>query len=223
MYRIGHWGPDDATYDGLNQVALTDLYTCLESGVIGYKLVVQNMADKVFENKNVLEHLIKIYTTMFAQAVQKAKTSFGSEDFQNDAAYFLIARFLLLNILEKSDSEFVDDLAYLAVQHRSSLESLKSFEEISMISYDTLSEFLKTFGAAFYNGEPISLIDFENKWVSLYGDGTGLAIEFIPYLLHFLFAALHGAMLGGSNRIYRQDNIKKLIPRLYMAIVNILK
>lgn len=223
MYRIGHWAADDSSYNGVN--ALTDLYTCLESGVIGYKLLVQQMADKVFSDKNVLENLIKIYTYMFSLTMTKTKSTYSGSEFQTDAAHFIIARFLLLNVLEKSDSSTIDDYAYLAIKNKSSKSSLKSFEEISMIDYSSLSGFLKTFGEAFYNGEAVDLASFENKWLSLYGDATGLAIEFIPYLLHFLFAAYHSAVLGGTSRMIRHipELNKAGLSRLYAAVVNALR
>lgn len=223
MYRIGHWSADEKTYDGVN--ALTDLYSCLESGVIGYKLIIQYMAEKVFNDKNVIEYLTRIYTYMFSLAIQKTKTSYGSVDFQSDAASFLIARFFLLNILEKRDSEIVDDYAYLVVQNRSSLSALKSFEEMSMTDYSSLSGFLRTFGEAFFNGEAIDLMSFENKWLSLYGEGTALAIEYVPYLLHILFACQHNAVLGGTIRLTKQkDQLKKMgLPKLYIAVINALK
>lgn len=222
MYRIGNWSADESSYLGLN--TLTDLYTSLETGVIGYKLLVENYADKLFSDKNVLEYMTKIYTYMFALACQKAKTTFG-DDFKTDAAHFLIAKFFLLYVLEKTSSDIVDDYAYLAIKNRSSLEAMKSFEDISEIDYSSLSSFLRSFGEAFYNGEPIYLSDFENRWVQLFGDSTGLAIEYAPFLLHFLFAVVHGASLGGSLRLARQYNeLNKLgLPRLYTAVVNVLK
>jgi len=201
MYRIGNWSADDTQYNGLN--TLTDLYTSLETGIIGYKLLVENMADRLFDDKNVLEYFTKIYCFMFEQAMKKTKTGFG-EEFKQDAASFLIARFFLLYVLKKVDSDSVDDFAYLAVKNRSSLEALKSFEDISKIDYDSLSGFLKTFGEAFYNGEGVSLVEFETRWVQLFGDATGLAIEYAPFLLHFLFAVMHGANLGGTLRLSRQ-------------------
>ena len=66
---------------------------------------------------------------LFALAMQKAKTTFGGSDFQNDAASFLIARFFLLYVLKKVDSDTVDDYAYLAVKNRSSLEALKDISK----------------------------------------------------------------------------------------------
>lgn len=223
MFKIGHWSADESSYLGV--APLTDLYSCLESGVIGYKLSIQNMAEKVFSDKTVLEYLTKIYTYMFSRAIQKTKTTYAGSEFQADAAHFVIARFFLLNILEKNDSDIIDDYAYLAIQNRSSLSSLKSFEEINMINYSELSAFLKSFGEAFYNNEPIDLASFENSWLMLYGDATGLAIEYVPFLLHFLFATFHSATLGGTCRMTRRvDEFKKIgLARLYTAVINALK
>lgn len=222
MYRIGHWSADESSYDGL--AALTDLYSCLESGLIAYKLTAQSMADKVFNDKIVIEYLTKIYTNMVAQAIIKTKVPFGGQSsFQNDAGLFIIARFFLLYVLEKPDTDIIDDFAYLVTQNKSSMSALKSFEETSMIDYESLSGFLKTFGEAFYN-EKINLGEFENNWVRMYGEGLIFALEYVPYLLHFLFAALHGAVLGGSSRLSTRDDIKKLgLARLYNAVVAALR
>lgn len=216
MLRIGRWNADETAYTSL--AAETDLYSCLESGLIAYKLTVQNMADKVFSDKIVLEYLTKIYTSLFAQALIKTKTTFGGQDFQNDAAYFIIAKFFLSYVMEKNTS--VDDYAYLAVKNRSSLIALKSYEETSQINYSSLSEFLNSFGQAFFN-DKINLMEFSNNWFKLYGEGTIYAIEYVPYLLHFLFAALHSATLGAASRLnYRLPELQKLgLPKLYNAVI----
>lgn len=219
MYKMGNWSADESSYNGLS--ALTDLYSCLESGVIAYRLTVQGLADKVFSDKSVIEYLTKIYTNLFSQTVIKTKVTFGGQPFQNDAAYFIIAKFFLLYVLEKNPGDITDDYAYLAVQNRSSIEALKSFEENSMIDYSSLSGFLATLGEAFFN-EKISLLEFERNWVKMYGEGMVLALEYVPYLIHFLFAAFHGAMLGGSIRLYnRIDELKKIgLPKLYNAVIS---
>lgn len=223
MFRIGHWSADETSYAGV--APLTDLYSCLESGVMAYKMLIQNAAEKVFDDKHVLEYLVRIYAYLFSKAMQKTKTTYNGSEFQADAAYFVISRFFLLNILEKTDSDLVDDYAYMAIQNKSSLSSLKSFEEINMINYSSLTAFLKSFGEAFYNNEPVDLASFERSWLVLYGEATGLAIEYVPYLLHFLFATLHSATLGGICRMTKQsEELKKIgLPRLYLAVVNALK
>lgn len=219
MYRIGNWSADESTYDNLSP--MTDLYTCLESGVIGYKLTIDHMADKVFDDRVVIEYLSKIYTFMMSQAIIRAKTMFGGTDFLNDTGNFLIAKFFIRYVLEKPESDATDDYAYLSVLHGTSIDAIKSFEDINMINYESLSGFLDTFGKAFYSGEGIDLASFEIKWLALWGDSLGLAVEYAPYLLHFLFACQHGAILGGMTRINRQRNtLNKLgLPKLYNAVI----
>jgi len=218
MFRIGNWNADESLYTGL--AAETDLYSCLESGVIAYRLTVQNMADKVFNDKTILEYLCKIYSSLFAQALIKTKTTFGGQDFQNDAAYFIIAKFFLLYVMGKTNSDVVDDYAYLAIKNRSSLVALKSYEETSQIDYTSLSGFLNSFGQAFYN-DNIKLMEFSNNWFKMYGEGTIYAVEYVPYLLHFLFAALHSASLGASSRLsFRLPDLQKMgLPKLYNAVI----
>lgn len=224
MYKIGNWAADESRY--INLSAATDLYACLESGLITYKLSGQGMHKRAFDDKNVLEYLTKIYTNLFAQTLIKTKMTFGSQDFQSDAANFIIAKFFLLYVLMKQPTEFVDDLAYLTATKRSSLEALKSFEEASMIDYSSLTGFLATFGDAFFN-DKVNLIEFENNWLKMYGEGMVFAIEYVPYLLHFLFASLHGATLGGLNRLSvgnRRNELLKLgLPKLYNALVSVIR
>lgn len=224
MFKVGNWSADETHYSNLS--AATDLYACLESGLIAYKLTVQHMSDKVFSDKTVIEYLTKIYTNMFAQTLIKTKLTFGAQDFQNDAANFIIAKFFLLYVLKKNMSDVVDDYAYLTVTKRSSIEALKSFEEASMIDYTSLTGFLQTFGEAFFN-DKVNLIEFENNWLKMYGEGMVLALEYAPYLIHFLFAALHGASLGGLNsRLVtnkKPELIKLGLAKLYNAFVSVIR
>jgi hypothetical protein len=56
----------------------------------------------------------------------------------------------------------------------------------------------------------------------MYGEGLIFAIEYAPYLLHYLFATLHGATLGGSTRLFNRlpDLQKDGLPKLYNAVID---
>jgi hypothetical protein len=221
MYRIGHWSADEKQYLGVS--AITDFYSVLESGLIAYKLLFDNKAEKVFSNKVVLQYLTNIYTSLFSAAVIRTAVTFGSE-FNTDAARFIIAKFFLQYVLKKQPSETLSDFAYTAIKNRTSLNALKSFEENSNIDYNSLSSFLETLGTAFFN-EKIDISRFEVSWLSMYGEGLVFAIEYVPYLIHFLFASLHGAMLGGSTRLYNRlpDLQKDGLVKLYNAVISELR
>lgn len=222
MAKIGNWNADGTEYNNL--AAVTDLYTCLETGVVAYKMTVQGMSEQMFNNKQLLEHLTKLYAFLMRNAIVRARTTVGSSDFQKDSINFILGKFFLVYVLGKSPAN-VDDYAYLAVENRSSLSSLKFFEENSMIDYDSLSGFLKTVGDAYFS-DPISLYEFESAWLRCYGDSTVFAIEYVPYLIHFLLAAWHNAVLGGGTRLtglYANDLRKLGISKFYNALINALR
>jgi hypothetical protein len=218
MYRIGKWSADEKQYIGLS--AITDLRAVLESAFIAYRLTIDNKSDKVFSNTKILESLSKIYTYMFTNAIIRAgKGGFG-DYFNEDLGRFIISKFFLLYVLKKSDSDSVDQIAYKATKFRTTFASLKTSEELTDINFDSLSKFLETFGQYFFM-DPISLVSFTTSWMAIYGDALLLAIEYVPYLIHFLIATYNGAMLG-SSKLYqkRTDLTKEGLPKLATEILS---
>lgn len=226
MYRIGGWSADETTYQGLS--VNTDLYSVLEGGTIRYKLLNMDKAKSVFNNKVVVENLARIYTNMFAQTIVKCKVPFGNsgtDDFSTDSAYYIIAKFFLKYILEFVSDDLIDSYARLCIKYKSSRYALQSFEESAEIDYTSLSNFLRTFGLAFFQ-EPIFMMEFNDEWTKSYGECTCLAIEYVPYFLYYLFAASHNALLGGTlrrNKLAATQLNKLGLPKLYAAVITELK
>ena len=221
MYRIGRWSADNSSYIDLR--ATSDLYSCLESGLFAYKLICMRNEDVIFRNKNVLENLTRIYTSLFLGAIIKTRSNIDG-DVLKDAVRFIIAKFFLKYVLKMQESDTLDSYAYLSITNKTSMVVLKNQEEISNIDYDSLSGFLKSLGETFFR-DPITLVQFITNWVKMYGEGMLLTIEYAPYLLHFLFAPLHGAALGGTCRLgmrltqLQDDGLNKL----YTAMINALR
>jgi hypothetical protein len=221
MYRIGKWAADEESY--IIPGVSTDLFSCLESGVIAHKLLIEQKSEKVFSNAVVLNNITNIYTSLFTNAVIKTVVTFGSE-FNTDAARYLIAKFFLTYVLKKPESDTVNSIAYNSIKYRTSQSGLESFEENYPMDYSSLSAFLKTLGEAFFN-KPIDLARFQVSWITMYGEGLLFAVEYVPYLLHFLFATFHGAQLGGSNKLYNRlpELQKDGLIKLYNAVISELR
>ena len=220
LYRIGNWSSDETSYKSLS---INDLRACLETGVIFYKMQIEGRTSDVMDNKVVLENLTQIYTTLFTNAVRKTMNPYKN-DFENDAANFIIARFFLKYCVQLDDEDRINQYAFNCIKHKAtSLDSLKSFESTREISYSKLSLFLTSFGEAFFNS-PILLPNFQENYTRMYGEGMLLAIEYIPFFIHFLFASQSGAFLGGSIRLGKRINeLSRELNKLYIAIVNILR
>jgi hypothetical protein len=181
------------------------------------------MDDQVFTNKVVLENLTRLYVRLFMNAVTKVK-SLVYDNIMQDTAKFIIAKFFLTYCLSKQPSETLNGYAYLSTSKKVSMSVIVGQEETLGIDYNTLSGFLSSFGREFFRDE-ISLIQFITAWVKLYGDGMLLAIEYVPYLLHFLFAPLHGTSLGGSCRLGMKlsELQDEGLNKLYTAMINLLR
>jgi hypothetical protein len=217
LHRIGGWSVDEKTYNGLN--AGTDLFSALESGLIAYRMLVDNRAEKLLSNSIVLENLTGIYTTLFSKAVIKSATVYGNE-FNTDAARFIIGKFFLVYVLKKQPSDTIDEIAHTTIKYRSSITGLRNYEENAKIDYSSMSRFLETFGMSFFN-QVIDLGKFTLYWTSLYGEGMLFAVEYVPYLIHFLFSLVHGARLGEATRLINSQTEleKEGLIKLYNTVV----
>ena len=81
-----------------------------------------------------------------------------------------------------------------------------------------------TLGLALFN-VGIDTHKFSLAWVHMYGEGLMLAIEYAPFLLHYLLAARVGAYLGGSTRLMNRiaDLNKDGLLKLYNEIIQIIR
>jgi hypothetical protein len=220
MYRMGQWSPKGDTYDGL--FAITDLNACLESGYIAEKLTIEKKADQILGNATVLEYLTRIYAKMFYDALIRVPGNIPLVDFEQDTCRFVIAKFFLTYILQKNgQDDTVNEYARLASRSLINTKTLVQYEDNLGINYESLSGFLSTIGIAFFNGAPTGLSDFEKAWLSMYGEGLAFAIEYVPYLIHFLFAAIHNSRLGGSSKLDRRFAAlqKEGLAKLYNAMI----
>lgn len=223
-HRIGRFTNDNEDYTGLN--ANTDLFALLESGEIMFRLTALNKSDALKSNQRLLENLTKLYTSLFSQAVVRtSSTSLGGVgSFNNEMLTYLTAKFFLLYALELNSEDTASQLAFKLTTRTQTLDALKLFEENTGISYESLSSFLETLGSALFNS-PMDIHKFSLNWVSMYGEGTMLAIEYVPFFIHFMLATRVGAYLGGNSRLmaYRNQLEKMGLPRFYNELVSVLK
>lgn len=219
MYRLGKWSADGNSYDDL--FPLTDLNASLESGYIAYKMIIEKKADDILATPTIMENLTRIYTKLFFDAITKTPGSLVLRDFQQEMGRFIIAKFFLIHDLQQTNNDLINSYAYKISNSNSSIQALIEYESNLQITYDSLSGFLSSFGSAFFLGVPTNLPDFEKAWIAMYGEGMPFAIEYIPYLLHFLFAAVHNSRLGGSSKLIRRypDLQKEGLAKLYSGVI----
>jgi hypothetical protein len=217
---MGQWSATGDTYDNL--FPITDLNACLESGYIAEKLTIEKRADQILGNPTVMEYLTRIYTKMFYDALIRVPGNIPLVDFEQDACRFVIAKFFLSYVLQQNGgNDTVNEYARLASRSLTNTKTMTQYEDNLGINYESLSGFLSTVGISFFNGAPTGMSDFEKAWLSMYGEGLAFAIEYVPYLIHFLFAAIHNSRLGGSSKLDRRFAAlqKEGLAKLYNAFI----
>lgn len=216
LFKIGKWNVEKTEF----HITPLDLYSCLESGVMSHLMLVDGKKDKVINNSTVLETSSRIYSNFFFKIIEKAKKSINSE-FQQDLVLYFIAKFFLINVLEKPDGSLVDDIAYQAIKNRTTMSSIKNIEAANTIDFTSLKGFLETIGE-FLDFGKLTYLDLAINWAKLYGETTIFAIEYFPYLLHFLFSGLRGSHSISSQMARRRDEYDRDASRLYSAVISIL-
>jgi len=222
MYGMGEWNIENNAYSGIYGTTInTDLAACLEGACMMYKLR-YGVGDKLFDNHIILENLTRIYTYMFVTTIKSATQQplGGGKELEEDEANFHVAKFFIKYCLGKSNDEVIDTAAYTAIRARTPLNSILDMAAYRNIDYTSLSGFLKTLGSEFFR-EEIDIRVFANRWMKLFGSGLFYAIEYVPYLLFFLFAAMRNSNLGNSSKItsvQRAQLEKRGLVRLILEI-----
>lgn len=219
LYGIGQWNLDNTLYsvDSYN----TDLRACLEGGLIAYKMHM-GKAEKILSNPKTIVPLTRIYSNLFSNVILKVMgTRYGTDTFQEELAKFNIAKFFLTYCIGNNDERSIEEIAYKAVKAKTTILTIKQYNENLNLDFTSLSGFLKTFGMEFFRDE-INISEFSRAWMQLYGAGTLFAIEYIPYLIFFLCASMVGTSLTGSSKLAlkRRELEQDGLSVLYMTLMS---
>lgn len=223
MYGLGEWSLEGDRF--LDVSVASDLQSVFVNGMIAVSILQQG-AERIFGNTAVMNYLTKIYSFLFYKILSNVAQNDPGQDFEKDLIRFCIGKFFLMYVLKHEESDTVNSIAYNCVKNRSSLSSILSYLENVDIDYSTFSGFLSSVAQEFYHTN-VNLNEFANKWLLMYGDATGLAIEYAPYLLYFLIAAKKNARLGGlcafgSARMTKDLNNEGL-DKLYIAVSSLVR
>lgn len=221
MYTIGKWDEDGTHYMGLESLA--DLCACLETGVIMYHMVVAGDAETIIQSTDVMSNLVRVYSDLFFTSfIGACRSSFSKDTYNVDVVYHIAAKFLMIHCLGMEDSDELDRKAWeYSVRNDTSFDAIKMTEDgMKDINYQSLSSVIEQTSSSLFRTQA-SIVDFIGAWMKVCGDGSVMACEYVPFLLHYLFAAIHNARLGNANRLTtRINDLKKDgIDDLYAAVV----
>jgi len=194
------------------------LYALLQFGYI-----VRNSAihfTKITSSVDTLKAFAEIYVKMIVKVLDKLFSLTINKKSTMQASY-LIAKFFLSYLCEKTSNEYLNNLAYKCIFNpTSSLEYLED-DFISRVdsnwngSIATLINELSKIELL----EKLNLRTFIENWMLLYGESTILSLEYLPYFFAHILSSI---VSGKINRDFAIDQIAGMeINKIFNTFFNL--
>lgn len=174
--------------------------------------LLQNAAVLLELNKNWNKYVMNIefikngaisYSKLVGKVLDKT-FAINVEPVKSDIIHFYLAKFFLINMCGKQPSETIDTIASKACFNGTKmdmmLEEEKAFDENVYESIFNLFNNLKKINGL----ENLKIRSFVENWVRMYGEGTILALDYLPTFVGMIFSVSIGA---GLHRDYIIDSV----------------
>lgn len=159
--------------------------------------------------------MLKIFDKMFAINLEPSKGELLS---------FLFAKFYLLKMMQKSDGDNTDSVAYNSCSGMVALSEIIEIEDRLLEKdsklYTSIFNLFKTISTL--NGfQSLQIRTFTDNWVRMFGTSALLAIDYLPAFLQMIFSAQVNTHYNKEFLIL--DTADKEISRAYLAYARLLR
>ena len=170
------------------------------------------------------QEICKVGCLCYAKLVSKVLDKLYAvnlDGYKADKVRYLAAKFFLINMLDKPDSEGVKAIARTTCKTMTQ-NNIELFDQsIHENTFDDLETFVNAIGILIDGCSSINVRTFIRVWMQMYQPSTTLAMEYLPYFFHMLFSVSVGAHL--NNEVIIDTLLGKDIDRLYNAVTNIIR
>ena len=205
--------------DGHINIENRTLFTLMQSGTVLREMYLN--WSKVNMNMEVLKLSSKIYTKMFSKVLDKLY-GISLNELHADQLNFVVSKFFLLHVMEKSDTDLIGDLAYNNCFNGSTRVGIDGVDaDFNDDAYESLENFVENISTEIDGLSKLNMRTFLHEWMIMYGESTVMALEYVPALFNTVFASMLSAHI---NREYIIENVVgKDTIKLYNKLANIFK
>jgi hypothetical protein len=176
---------------GMYDVYPKTLFNLIQNGMILNELVTN--WNRFTNNMSILKGGAIVYSKLVGKVLDKL-FAINIDNFKLDMINFFLAKFFLINMCGKTDSDTVDNIAYHACFNKSSLKLIKEeemkFEENAYADLFTFFDNLKELKGM----QDLNSRSFVENWARMYGESTLLALDYLPSFLSMVF----GSVVNGN-------------------------
>lgn len=174
------------------------LYGLLQNAMVLLEL--SNNWNKYTMNIDFIKNSAISYSKLVGKVLDKT-FAINIEPVKSDLIHFYLAKFFLINMCEKSNNETTNNIAYKSCFNGTKLEMIleeeKQFDENVYESIFNLFLNLKKLNGL----ENLKIRSFVENWVRMYGEGTILALDYLPAFVGMIFSVAIGAGLHKDHLI----------------------
>lgn len=168
------------------------LFSLLQGGSILYRLYTN--WEKYTYNMNLIKSASLSYVYLVNKIFDKLY-AVNIDPVKSDLINFIFAKFFLINHCDYKNLETINNIAYSCKFNETSLEYLLNSEERIMTETEGYRDFFKLF-ECLKNIEGMSSLKirtFLDNWMRMYGEGTILALDYLPSFIAVLSSSSIGA------------------------------
>ena len=192
------------------------LFALIQNGLISYKLA--NDWNSVVSNTEILKNACVSYSRMVTKIFDKL-FALDIDNIKSDFISFVFAKFFLVNICDKVDSEIINSIALKACFNKTSENTILDLQDENEISYkDIFTLFNKLF--TLKGLSTLNLRSFVENYVRMFGETSILSLDYLPSFFHTIFSSV---ISGGLVKDSMIDNVcGKFNNKTYTAFIKIL-
>jgi hypothetical protein len=194
------------------------LFNLMQNGMILLELV--NNWNRYTNNMTILKNGAIVYSKLVGKVMDKL-FAINIDNFKQDLINFFLAKFFLINMCDKVDSDTIDNIAYHACLNRSSLKLIK--EEEVKFEDDAYQDIFKLFEniREVKGMQDLNVRSFVENWARMYGESTLLALDYLPSFLSMVFGSV---VAGNVSKDYIIESVAgKFISGMFTEFSKLLK
>ena len=195
------------------------LFAYLQTGTLLRELSVKHWG-KVSMNSIVAKAGSMIYAKLFNKVLDKIY-AINLNTLRSDSVNYVTAKFFLLYVLERPNTDMVSNIAYQACFNGTTRETIYDVDKVfSSDAYQSFDKFIQNL-ATLDGLAGLKMRTFTENWMKMYNYSTVLGLEYFPYFLHMIFSAMVNAHINSEYII--EPLVGRETSTLYSEIARIIR
>ena len=189
------------------------LFALLQNALISYEFA--KKWDTYVNNIDFVKDASFIYSRMTTKVLDKT-FALDLDTFNSDLMSYIFAKFFIINMCGRTDNDLNDNIAYKCCFNKSSIDLIKQEEEsLDPNRYNSFFELIESL-KEIKSIKTINVRSFVENITRMYGEGSLLALDYLPSFIQCICGAAIG---GGLNKDYMYESVAgKVIQNIYLTI-----